>query len=580
MEFFSEAELTKELGDRRAWGRAILKELLDNSLDACESAGTPPIITVTADEVAHTLTVQDNGPGLPVAVLEKSLDYTVRVSDKTYYCSPSRGQQGHALKCLWPLPFVLGGQRQPGRVDVATGGVRYDIRVSVDALAQTPRVTLTAVPAPEVKSGTAVTIYWPRTASYQYGVPDAHCYFSGAQALVQRYALFNPHCSLASMSGEASVEYPASDPTWSKWTPKAPTSPHWYTPSQFRDLVGAFLHADRQTEAGARLLSTFLAEFDGFSGSAAQGDVLRALGLRRATLEALVAEGAIDQVLADQLLQAMQGRARPVAPKRLGVLGEAHLRAALTTRYDVDPETLHYRSATGTTDGLPYVLEAACGWARDPGAGHTLRCGVNFAPALDVPWRHLYWWCDEADLGADDPVTLVVHVTGPGLQATDRSKREVALPAEMEDALQALVLKVAEPWTKLKAKVRREGKHLALQEERERRQHRPMSVKEAAWQVMEAAYMKASNQGSLPANARQIMYSARPDIIRLTGKAQPWKHSSYFTQHLLPDFIAAHPDLTADWDVIYDARGHFREPHTGYAFGVGTGFAPKVRSAR
>jgi len=97
-----------------------------------------------------------------------------------------------------------------------------------------------------------------------------------------------------------------------------------------------------------------------------------------------------------------------------------------------------------------------------------------------------------------------------------------------------------------------------------------MSVKEAAWQVMEAAYLKASSQGQLPANARQIMYAARPEIIRLTGKEQPWKNSQYFTQTLLPTFMEAHPDLTADWDVVFDARGHFREPHTGHTFGLGT----------
>ena len=34
--------------------------------------------------------------------------------------------------------------------------------------------------------------------------------------------------------------------------------------------------------------------------------------------------------------------------------------------------------------------------------------------------------------------------------------------------------------------------------------------KEAAWQVMEAAYMAASAGDTLPAQARQIYYQARP----------------------------------------------------------------------
>src|SRR5207248_3042254 len=78
------------------------------------------------------------------------------------------------------------------------------------------------------------------------------------------------------------------------------------------------------------------------------------------------------------------------------------------------------------------------------------------------------------------------------------------------------------------------------------------------------------SHGRLPANARQIMYAARPEIIELTGNAQPWKKSSYFTQILLPDFITEHPALTAPWDVVFDARGHFREPHTGEEIGLGT----------
>ena len=46
-------------------------------------------------------------------------------------------------------------------------------------------------------------------------------------------------------------------------------------------------------------------------------------------------------------------------------------------------------------------------------------------------------------------------------------------------------------------------------------------------------------------------------MIRLTGKEQPWKTSQYFTQRLLPDFLEAHPARTADWDVVFDARGTF-----------------------
>src|SRR5262249_22610067 len=40
-----------------------------------------------------------------------------------------------------------------------------------------------------------------------------------------------------------------------------------------------------------------------------------------------------------------------------------------------------------------------------------------------------------------------------------------------------------------------------------------------------------------------------------------------FTQTLLPDYIE---ENGVDWNVIYDARGHFTEPHDGEHFGLGT----------
>jgi hypothetical protein len=93
---------------------------------------------------------------------------------------------------------------------------------------------------------------------------------------------------------------------------------------------------------------------------------------------------------------------------------------------------------------------------------------------------------------------------------------------------------------------------------------RGISFKEAAAQIMPEAYRKVSGNGALPANARQIMYAARPHIQKVTGKPL---NDTYFTQTLLPDYIE---ENDVAWDVVYDARGHFTEPHDGESFGVGT----------
>ena len=90
------------------------------------------------------------------------------------------------------------------------------------------------------------------------------------------------------------------------------------------------------------------------------------------------------------------------------------------------------------------------------------------------------------------------------------------------------------------------------------------TIKDAAWDVMEEAYLKASGGGRLPAHARQVMYAARPAIQERTGQTL---NDQYFTQTLLPDYIE---ENGVDWNVVYDARGHFTEPHTDCTIGLGT----------
>ena len=117
-----------------AWPIALLKELLDNALDGCEAAGLTPQIAVTVEPDA--VSVRDNGPGWPAETLTRSLDDRVLVSDKGHDVSPTRGQLGNALKCLWAAPYVAHSEN--GAVDVVSGGTRHRIAVVLERIAQRP----------------------------------------------------------------------------------------------------------------------------------------------------------------------------------------------------------------------------------------------------------------------------------------------------------------------------------------------------------------------------------------------------------------------------------------------------------
>ncbi len=96
---------------------------------------------------------------------------------------------------------------------------------------------------------------------------------------------------------------------------------------------------------------------------------------------------------------------------------------------------------------------------------------------------------------------------------------------------------------------------------------RKITLKDAAYAYMPTGYLKASAQGTLPAHVRQVMYASRGFIQSKTGETLD---DDYFTQNLLPSYLKDYPEQTRDWDVVFDARGHLVEPHTGRKVALGT----------
>jgi len=135
-----------------------------------------------------------------------------------------------------------------------------------------------------------------------------------------------------------------------------------------------------------------------------------------------------------------------------------------------------------------------------------------------------------------------------------------SLAARLKDS----VLDVTKDWAKQR---KAEERHASAESNRRARLIRASdyyNFRSAAFEVMEDAYLKASANGTLPASARQVMYQARPFIQDKMG--QPL-NDQYFCQQLLPDYME---ENSVDWDITYDDRGHFTEPHTEHSFGLGT----------
>jgi DNA topoisomerase VI subunit B len=566
LDFFSEKELTAQTGhDPAHWPLVILKELADNSLDACEESGsgTAPQIEVTVD--GEGITVADNGPGIPQQTIDGVLDYSVRVSSREAYVAPDRGAQGNALKTLMTMPFVL--DRTSGRVTVTARGVCHEIEVGVDPLRQVPVINIERIRS-DVKTGTRFTVHWPESASSILDAARGRFF-----QIASDFAWLNPHLGITvDWAGKWELVAPATEPGWPKWKPNEPTSPHWYTTETLGRLIAAFV---THPEHGGMSLREFVSQFRGLTGPAKPRQVLEAAGMSRLALADLVNGGGPDSVAIRRLLTSMRDYSRPVKPAQLGVIGRDHLAARLA-RLGMEEESFAYKRAMGKSGGRPWVVEAAFGWCPDLGY-RRLVTGINWSPGLVNLFRQLLRYGGSLDTllerqRVDEDCVMVLHLACPLVAYGNRGKSEVLLPPgdDISDALTGAVEAVTKKWAaQRKAEERHAYARLRRREAMTRT--RRVTVKEAAFAVMEPAYLKASSDGRLFANARQVMYAARPGVLELTG-GKIWADSAYFTQVLLPEYIEQH-GLEGIWKIAYDARGHLVEPHRGRLSGGQTSIA-------
>jgi hypothetical protein len=450
MEFCTKGELQNQTGHSvYDWPLVVLKELMDNALDACEEAEIAPVISIAVKP--GSITIQDNASGIETETIKSILDYTVRVSSREAYVSPTRGAQGNALKTILAMGYVLDREREDinneaaGVTIIETRGTRHCIEFRVDHVNNQPRITHTAAPS-RINAGTRITVKWPRETARWAQRPGEH---PGLQLLeeseqkfkqlAESYVWFNPHLTLrGTWHGQQFVKVAATNPNWEKWRPRNPTSPHWYDETRLQRYLAA--HVSRDRDLGRhRTVREFIAEFRGLSGTAVQRKVLEDVGCSHQSLAQFFGVDQVNRRGIARLLAAMRKHSKPVAPHHLGVIGAEHFRERFLAAGG-NAETFKYDQRKGMTgEGIPYVVEVVfglheSGLTQDADVARKIVTGANWSVGINNPFRAfgstgegLESTLAKVRANASQPVICALHLACAYIQYADRGKSSIIL---------------------------------------------------------------------------------------------------------------------------------------------------------
>ena len=434
MEFCTEKELVAQTGHESfEWPQVIVKELVDNGIDACEETEIAPVIKVSIktgkSKKPTRIIIEDNGPGIPTETITGIIDYNVRVSSREAYVSPTRGRQGNALKTILPMAYVLGGKVR-GETWIEARGIRHRIRFTVNQIKQEPIVN-DRLSRSRKKTGTRVTVFWPNNDIDIREISN----------LLNQFIWVNPHLTLQfAANAKTVIRTAATNPTWTKYRACDATSAHWYTPEQFERYASALIDCDQRITREKITVRDFVAQFRGMSATDKQKQVLRELGAAHMSLHQFFgSETHVNHDRMQKLLGLVQKHTRPVRPELLGVIGEDHLRR-LCIRFGGESKSFKYFPSHSHDDhGRPYVVEiATCPfkkWVQGKQENRIRRLitGINFSATLENPFQSFRGLegMDEilTDLraGTSAPIIVCVHYASPHIEYLDRGKSRIGL---------------------------------------------------------------------------------------------------------------------------------------------------------
>jgi hypothetical protein len=544
-EYFSEKGLTALTGlPRGLWGLAILKELIDNSLDAIEGLKDKRIQIKYA---SRTFSIHDTYGGIPEDVIESIHDFSRYVSNKRHYIAVSRGYQGNALKTVIgichlmnaKLEFITNNKKITYKIDeskLAIGLVRFKRVIE----------TLTG----ENASGIKIT-----------GIIFSH---AEIYEKIEAYRICNPEVSFVCNKIEFDKVSMGSSNGNSK---KRDTNYiHWYDLKSFNKLLQAVAHKDpgRTTKnfcsmfsSTQRIMSRLDFPYKRLSDFADKKEAVTKLYKRLTELVPHPSSECLEKyTIGRSGLKYAFGKGHEFKYRRIH---------GKFRHYEVDIpfylEVSLHRSAYYTDAKIITAINRSIPYESCP-----FRFGNGKIRFHDKDYEEnsLLSILNQAGFKEAQCVRLFIHFISPYIEFTEQSKTHL-VSEHFKDRLMGLIEPLTSDIIKEVEKARK-GSGRKPNSDRDK-----TSREDSKKSLMKKHFMEGyeiASEGYKVA-VRQIFYTVRNIInIKYQRDLKQTDYSSTFTQEIATHFIEKYPEL--EDRILFERRGYFYNPVTGDELPLGT----------
>jgi len=441
-EYFTQKELSTLIGgDPDQWALIITKELIDNSLDEAEVMQEHPVVDIDID-TDGTLTIQDNGPGLPGYVVEGVLDYQGgRISNKNGKIAPTRGQLGNALKCLFGVPAVLNGSTY---VEVESMGIHHDINI---------KFGISGIPEfQHVQSGIKIQngcffkvhkLFQSRLGEKDLDGETVDCIYEILD-LVKLFAVINTHATFNFTN--PFHPYIFNGPFKSNhWTHDKKAVLQWFDKSQFKEYMDLIHQSNGNID-----LNNFLGLFRGLSRADKRKPIFESLELESSCIEPFMKEPKNMW----NLQLAIIGQEATVKPKYMGFMTKSVSQFAC--KLWGQGEAVHRNKKGVTKNNRPFSVDVL--YEQTENDQLILDICLNNSVLIDCHAQDIRGMLWKYEIVWSSSISILIHIRTPFINFTTKGKNQFPVDENIMVEIESIIKTVSMPWVKqVKAQDRKDA---------------------------------------------------------------------------------------------------------------------------